>query len=792
MDAARPLLLTSTPLPAVALEDTQAALHSAFTSLDDTFFNLSQSSSKSMHMDALRAFRTKREDLLKLWGTLLKQAFSITTLPIIPSGLTNTLTLMPNDELEKQLAIQQMASLWTKHHLNEVTNIERLLGSGSFSVHTFPLHPSKLSELVGEWIEEVELTTETQLIALKILEREFDAALKNLLPKAVDVLRKQGLRDNAPPPAKPTPPPTWLEQVDTPSSEAASPSFASSSASVSMDAGNGKGHAYGRPHSAPQWNSQMQQMLAQALTELLAAPSTEPSASATGSSPFEKSLFEKGVEDDWNIEPSNWDPNVENLLQALQTRRTRRSSLPAPQSTMSQSAVRSVLDVLQRDLPQSVREVARDDYQSLTKQFKVEMLNKALQIGVRDEHSALNVRDEDAIDIVGMLFEIFLSEREIVSDMRENIAQLVAPYVKVALNDRKMFMHKAHPARRFLDALAQACEGNAGVSSLERNTLNKVSDSIERLVTDFNEDVAIFDLAESEIRGFIAQQKAAVEHSEKRAAEAQKGAERLENAKTRSEQVFAQLSESCQAPPEALAELKKYWTQHHTIALLRHEDVPEVAETSKQMLNQVLRSWEAAASSDQPQEFSDTDAALKTILEASGVFDSAADSVVGQVKRALKTAPLPLPGASTDTVGASPQPSPAFVVELPPINDSIATDPATEEQHQRLVEYFKNMPLGTWVDFVRSDGQIIPTKLSWISPISMRLLFVTARGTKHAVEYVEDLAKLVMVDRVRLRDFGLGEDGFEHSFKRAVEQINAPVSTPDPLFSPTLPPKTLH
>ena len=748
MDASRPSVLNTTTIREFAEEKTSASLRDAFTVLDDSLFNLSQSSSHSSHMDALRMLRTQRDTLLLGWGNMLKQAFHSGVEQ--PQKAQETLSLVPNDELEKQLAVLQMGALWSKHHAHDTNTLERLLESAHMDPYKFPLHPQCLNQLVGQWIAQVDLPTESQLVALKVLERELDKSLKPLYLKTIEILRNQGLKDAAPSiqrQATPEPVNHWLDQVEP------------SSTPPPIRAQMQPPPRYGHPNATPQWDGQTQQLLAQALSEIFLSDPSSQQTNETGPA-------------DWDVDPANWDPTAEDLLQVLRSRRTNRPTPPTPIPTMSQSAVRSVLDVLQRDLPQSVRNVARDDYQLLTKQFKVEMLDKALQIGVRDENSALNDRDEDAIDIVGMLFEIFLSEREIIADMRETIAQLLAAYVKVALNDRKMFMHKAHPARRFLDVLAQACEGNSGVSSLERNTLNKVSDSVEKLVANFNEDIAIFELAESEIKGFIAQQKTAVEHSEKRAAEAQRGTERLSVAKDQSQEIFETHTSHWPWAHDNFGDLKKYWTQHHTMTVLRNENDDEKIQQSTQLLRDLLSSIGQPATDVQF-----LNERLHTILLSSGITDSSASSVASQLIFQLMnvaSAP-PQDFVKNETPKVNP-----IILDASPIDTGEASiekmdndiEISRSESHNQLVEYFKNMPLGTWLDFVRSDGQITATKLSWVSPISKRLLFVTTRGTKHAVEYAEDLAKLVVLDRVRLREFGLGESGFEHSFKKAVELLN--------------------
>ena len=88
-------------------------------------------------------------------------------------------------------------------------------------------------------------------------------------------------------------------------------------------------------------------------------------------------------------------------------------------------------------------------------------------------------------------------------------------------------MQKTHPARRLLNVLAEACEGNSGESAAERTLMAKVEEVVERLTAEFNENLAIFLTLEEEFRDFLGQHKRRIEIAERRAAEIQRGQERL-------------------------------------------------------------------------------------------------------------------------------------------------------------------------------------------------------------------------------------------------------------------------
>src|SRR3546814_3578535 len=64
-----------------------------------------------------------------------------------------------------------------------------------------------------------------------------------------------------------------------------------------------------------------------------------------------------------------------------------------------------------------------------------------------------------------------------------------------------------HPARRLLNSVAEACEGNEGETPAERTLLAKAEEVVQRLSMEFNENVAIFQTLEEEFRCFMDQHR---------------------------------------------------------------------------------------------------------------------------------------------------------------------------------------------------------------------------------------------------------------------------------------------
>ncbi len=82
------------------------------------------------------------------------------------------------------------------------------------------------------------------------------------------------------------------------------------------------------------------------------------------------------------------------------------------------------------------------------------------------------------------------------------------------------------------------------------------------------------------------------------------------------------------------------------------------------------------------------------------------------------------------------------------------------------------LPVGTWLDFVDKEGRVQAGKLSWISPISSRLLFVNRRGVRFCVASPEELAVMVRLGRLRTH---VADDGaFDSAMQGVIERLDVP------------------
>ena len=87
-----------------------------------------------------------------------------------------------------------------------------------------------------------------------------------------------------------------------------------------------------------------------------------------------------------------------------------------------------------------------------------------------------------------------------------------------------------------------------------------------------------------------------------------------------------------------------------------------------------------------------------------------------------------------------------------------------------MLERIRSLQIGDWIQLAAADGHFAPAKVSWISPISARLLLVNRRGIRVLVASVEELAVMAKLDRVIVRD---GETAFEDAMHQVVGRLQS-------------------
>lgn len=423
---------------------------------------------------------------------------------------------------------------------------------------------------------------------------------------------------------------------------------------------------------------------------------------------------------------------------------------PASVPTVETEALGRVAGLLQADIYEPF-EQALAGRQRLHEAIREHMGDAARRLGIDLEHASVSRSDADAIDLVGMLFESLATEQATSAEARHLFARLVMTYVRIALRDDQLFQRPGHPGKRLIDAVALSVEDNEGVSRQERELLECAQLQVERVVAEFNEDLAVLETATNELQGLLQQQRRNAELAERRSRESAQGRERLRLARNRAATEVAQRISGRALTPAVARFLSHYWRHHYELALLRGgADSPKVAEADR--LADALVELDALATlprgGDVAERMLSLMPRLTQCLSDSGLDHGAADEWLARIARAIAFPDQP---RTTQTLTATPAEADAA--------DQRGVDPT-------LIARMSMLRTGDVMRLAEPDGTLQMVKVAWISDSSPRLLMVDRRGQRKLLASPQQLALLAAQGRLH---FG----GDELPFDRALREVQA-------------------
>ncbi|QNP40750.1 DUF1631 family protein [Lysobacter solisilvae (ex Woo and Kim 2020)] len=715
------MLLTA--MQRISQEQLGLALERILRRADDYLFD-SSSNGAGAELTALRDLRRARAQIAQRFDQSLAAGFrKLQEAPMATRAVdASSLSLVSDEALEEQLATEQVIDVLGRYHAPALELLDKRLAALTerpmLAARDNPVGPKFLADALGGSLAALDVSTAVRVVVYKFFERELSTALAPLYDRLNSGLVSAGILPHIKPTkrAEPLPQPTQ------------------------------PGEAQG-----------------------VADPATVAVASAVASQ--------------FGMTGAGDQAMFSSLLGLLQT--WRQAMHPNRDTeggvSMSTSDVMNVLSLLQREPPRPEVQGPSDSRIPLAEQLRRDLLSAARRMGMGGDNISLSNVDEDAVDLVGMLFDVMLDERHFEADVRGKINRLLVPYIKVAVKDRRLFLYKAHPARRLLNAVAEASEGNRGESPQERELMARVDTIIDRLVAEFNEDIAIFETLEQELRSFMEQHRKRIEVTERRAAEAQRGKERLEQARESVSVDLAISRDTRELPPAFDAFINQYTAHHLTQIVLREgKDSPKFADAVN-ALTALMVSFDHAELGVPVDRLPEMPrGTLLAILESSGIQGHAADEVIASLQRTLQRVsagenvdaiaePLPV-----SPVAAAPEP-PADPSELRVVagKDGLDFDPD-------MAERMRALEVGTWLQLTSESGRVEPAKVSWISPISSRLLFVNRRGIRVLVASAEELAAMARLGRVQLREAETAFDDAIHQVMGKLKATLAPTAAAAP------------
>jgi hypothetical protein len=403
----------------------------------------------------------------------------------------------------------------------------------------------------------------------------------------------------------------------------------------------------------------------------------------------------------------------------------------APAQPISTRDLLRMLSHLQQYVPPLA---VQDDFD-----LRAQLEQLLTRISVKSGKSrVVGVADEDVINLIALLFECILDDRNLPDSLKALIARLQIPMLKVAVLDKSFFSRSTHPARRLLNEIAAAAMGWGDCDDHQRDSLYlRIEQVVQRLLNDFVDDPAIFSELLADFLAFTSDERRRSELLEQRTRDAEEGRARTELARQRVEQALNAVVLGKVLPQQVLAFVQDAWSQVLLLTCLKHGEQSDEWRADVQTLEQLVWSVQRHDEPDTEQRLLALVPGLLKSLRSGlsrSAFDPFATAEFFSVLESLHLQLFERTDQAVASVGEADTPLMVQVQEQ--IQLRTADEGPVEAASTRLsvddesLVQVDRLTLGCWVEFREDEDNTLRCKLAAIIEATGKYIFVDRTGMK--------------------------------------------------------------
>lgn len=197
--------------------------------------------------------------------------------------------------------------------------------------------------------------------------------------------------------------------------------------------------------------------------------------------------------------------------------------------------------------------------------------------------------DDDAINLVAMLFRFILDDCNLAAPMKGLISQLQIPIIKVAMLDKSFFSKSGHPARKLLNEIAHASMGWSGEGNIDRDPLyKKVLEIVNRLLESTDNSLEFFKEVLADFVAFVEIDSRRTHLVEQRTINAEDGKAKAEVARATVQALLEKAIDNKPLPEIVKTLLQDAWSNVLFLNCLKQEDEPELWQEAQQLAKDLV------------------------------------------------------------------------------------------------------------------------------------------------------------------------------------------------------------
>ena len=369
--------------------------------------------------------------------------------------------------------------------------------------------------------------------------------------------------------------------------------------------------------------------------------------------------------------------------------------------------------------------------------------NQSLRLRLADylgTEKILSEHDNTAVDVTDKFFSSMDSNRHLSDTIKPVFKQLEIPLLKIFIQDESFFEDTNHPARQVLNRLARLGYKGGQLSPLNEQ---KVTQAIEHISQNFDQDTSVFNTAANELDELIIKQEAITQRNTERLVKSCDGLETIEKGKYTIRR-FLELQLTGKRVPEVLINLiNQGWRELLVFTLLR--DGQESA-IWKSYAN-VIKSLALITPQSDPDSLRRLGNGLLKII-AIGIKEApGGQAQMNKLLPALQNLFNPEENV----------PAPEFVnadefLSTPDDAFCYIDDEAIQSQAlSRWVRRARNLRVGNWVEYGEGDSAT-QMHLAWIGQDHHKFVFVNHQGMKVVELSLREMAEHLQSGHAKLID----------------------------------------
>ncbi len=219
---------------------------------------------------------------------------------------------------------------------------------------------------------------------------------------------------------------------------------------------------------------------------------------------------------------------------------------------------------------------------------------------MRDELISKSTRvvDKLTIELVGMLFDHVMQDKQVPSEIKARLSRLQFPVLKSALMDAAFFASSAHPARKLIDRIAGTSAGWEPYGDDNQRYMKEVDRVITEILKHFETDLGVFERLYTEFDKFVSDIAPEENDPVSRAKKALESAEKHEILTINTTIQVRRAFERVDLEPYIKEFLLGAWVKVLVAATIRQEKTPGFAKAFRDVIHEVVWSVQPKASTE--------------------------------------------------------------------------------------------------------------------------------------------------------------------------------------------------